>query len=76
VPMIGDQPFWAARLARLGVGPRPIPLRRLTAAALAEAIRDATGRPAYRTRARELAAAIAGEDGAAPVVKAVGRLAG
>jgi sterol 3beta-glucosyltransferase len=76
VPMIGDQPFWAARLARLGVGPRPIPLRRLTAAALAEAIRDATGRPAYRTRARELAAAIAGEDGAAPVVEAVGRLVG
>ena len=31
VPMLGDQPFWAARLARLGVGPRPIPYRRLSA---------------------------------------------
>ena len=33
VPMISDQPFWAARLAALGTGPRPIPYKRLSAQA-------------------------------------------
>ncbi|HEV2259623.1 MAG TPA: glycosyltransferase [Streptosporangiaceae bacterium] len=74
VPMIGDQPFWAARLAALGTGPRPIPLRRLTAPALAAALRDATTRPSYRHRARDLAARIAGEDGTRPVAQALSRL--
>lgn len=74
VPMIGDQPFWAARLAALGIGPRPIPLRRLTAPALAAALRDATTRPSYLNRARDLAARIAGEDGTRPVAQALSRL--
>jgi UDP:flavonoid glycosyltransferase YjiC (YdhE family) len=72
--MIGDQPFWAARLAALGIGPRPIPLRRLTAPALAAALRDATTRPSYLNRARDLAARIAGEDGTRPVAQALSRL--
>ncbi len=48
VPMVGDQPFWAARLAALGTGPRPIPRRRLTAPALTDAIQEAITRPSYR----------------------------
>jgi UDP:flavonoid glycosyltransferase YjiC (YdhE family) len=74
VPVIGDQPFWAARVAALGTGPRPIPFRRLTAAALAAALRDATTRPSYRNRARDLAARIASEDGTMPVAEALSRL--
>jgi UDP:flavonoid glycosyltransferase YjiC (YdhE family) len=76
VPMIGDQPFWAARLAALGAGPRPIPLRRLTVPGLAAAIRDATSQPTYRDRARDLASRIAGENGTAPVTDAVSCLPG
>ncbi len=76
VPMIGDQPFWAARLAALGTGPRPVPLRRLTASALAAGLRDATGGSSYLDRARKLAARIAGEDGARPVIEALSRLSG
>ncbi|MGH3409714.1 MAG: glycosyltransferase, partial [Streptosporangiaceae bacterium] len=38
VPMLGDQPFWAARLSRLGAGPRPLPYRRLSAQRLGAAI--------------------------------------
>jgi len=76
VPMIGDQPFWAARLAALGTGPRPIALRRLTASALAAALRDATGGSSYLDRARALATRIAGEDGARPVIEALSRLSG
>ena len=74
VPMIGDQPFWAARLAALGIGPRPIPLRRLTAPALAAALRDATTRPSYLHGAHDLAARISGEDGTRFVVEALSRL--
>jgi sterol 3beta-glucosyltransferase len=73
VPMLGDQPFWAARLARLGVGPRPIPYRRLSARRLAAAISDAVSRPSYRDRARVMAGRLAGEDGAAPVISALAR---
>jgi sterol 3beta-glucosyltransferase len=72
VPMIGDQPFWAARLAALGTGPRPIPRMRLTAQALTAAIQDAITRPSYRAQA--LASQLAREDGAAPVVNALTRL--
>lgn len=74
VPMYGDQPFWAARVTALGIGPRPIPLRRLTAPALAAALRDATTHPSYLNRARDLAARIAGEDGTVPVAEALSRL--
>ena len=73
VPMIGDQPFWAARIHALGTGPRPIPLRRLTIPALAAAIRDATTQPSYRERAGELATRIAAEDGTRPVIEALSR---
>jgi len=74
VPMIGDQPFWAARLAALGTGPRPIPYRRLSAGALAAAITDAVTRPSYRVRAQAMAGRLARDDGAAPVVDMVSRL--
>jgi UDP:flavonoid glycosyltransferase YjiC (YdhE family) len=74
IPMIGDQPFWAARLAALGVAPRAIPYKRLSAAALTAAIRDVVTDPSYRLRAQALAARLAREDGAARVVDAVNRL--
>ena len=70
------QPFWAARLAALGTGPRPIRYQRLSAQALAAAIRDAITRPSYRVQAQALASRLAAEDGAAPVVNALTRLGG
>jgi UDP:flavonoid glycosyltransferase YjiC (YdhE family) len=71
VPHIGDQPFWAARVAALGVGPPPIPQRRLSAPVLAAAIRDAVTRPSYRTQAVALSRRLASEDGAAPIIRAL-----
>jgi sterol 3beta-glucosyltransferase len=76
VPKLGDQPFWAARLATLGAGPRPIRYKRLSAPVLAAAISDAVTRPAYRTRAQALAGRLATEDGTAPVIAALRTLAG
>lgn len=75
-PMLGDQPFWAARIAALGAGPRPVPLKRLSAPALAAAIRAAVSQSSYREQARAVAARLAREDGTAPVVTALARLAG
>jgi sterol 3beta-glucosyltransferase len=74
VPMISDQPFWAARLAALGTGPRPIPYKRLSAQALAAAIRAAITRPSYRVQAQAMANRLAREDGAAPIVNMLARL--
>lgn len=69
VPFIVDQPFWGARIRALGVGPDPIPLRRLTAGRLAQAIRSAATDPGMRQRARHLGAALRAEDGLACAVK-------
>jgi sterol 3beta-glucosyltransferase len=76
VPVLGDQPFWAARLAALGTGPPPIPRRRLSIEALAAAIRDAVAAPSYRADAEALSRRLASEDGAAPVISMLARLGG
>ncbi|MEU2393397.1 glycosyltransferase [Streptomyces sp. NPDC007369] len=75
VPVQLDQHFWAARLHALGVSPPPLRYQRLTAQQLAHAIVSATRDPAMRTRSRDLAAGLAVEDGAQPVLTALERLA-
>ncbi|MEV7178057.1 glycosyltransferase [Kitasatospora sp. NPDC093679] len=76
VPIQFDAAFWAGRLTGLGVAPAAVPLRRLTAGALAAALRAATADPEHARRARALAARLRDEDGVAPVLAAVDRLAG
>ncbi|CAL9283565.1 O-mycaminosyltylonolide 6-deoxyallosyltransferase [Streptomyces sp. enrichment culture] len=76
VPVQFDAGFWSARLVALGVAPAVVPLRRLTVDALAAALARAARDPAYRRRAEALGARIRGEDGTAPVLTAVARLAG
>lgn len=63
VPFFGDQPYWGSRVARLGVGPRPIPHARLSAERLAGALREMAGSEAMRTRAAALGRALRAEDG-------------
>jgi len=72
-PFFGDQPFWGARVHALGVGPRPIPRRSLTADRLAEAIRAATSDREMRERAAALGARIRAEDGVARAVAVIER---
>lgn len=76
VPHMVDQPYWGQRVRALGVGPRPIPRHRLTAATLAEAIREAVSDEAMRRRAANLAARIKAEDGLAAAVAVVKSVAG
>ncbi|QHA08548.1 glycosyltransferase [Streptomyces broussonetiae] len=76
VPVQFDAGFWSARLVALGVAPAAVPLRRLTVDALSSALVQATREPPYRDRARTLGIRIRGEDGTAPVLKALQRLGG
>jgi sterol 3beta-glucosyltransferase len=62
-PAFGDQPFWGRVVAERGLGPVPIPQRKLTAARLTEAIRVAVDDRAMRERAAALGTQIRGEDG-------------
>eukprot|EP00906_Rhabdomonas_costata_P021130 RCo030704 len=54
VPFFGDQEFWGSRIALRGAGPQPIPAKKLTARALAEAIAFCY-RPEVMQRAKEVA---------------------
>jgi UDP:flavonoid glycosyltransferase YjiC (YdhE family) len=73
VPFFLDQFFWGRRVYALGVGPRPLPRRRLNAEALAGAIRTAATDPGMRARAAVLGARIRAEDGVARAVDAFTR---
>ena len=76
VPFILDQPFWGARVKAMGLGPAPIPHKRLTADRLAGAIRIAVEDAEMRGQAASVGAAIRAEDGVANAVKLVQRYFG
>jgi sterol 3beta-glucosyltransferase len=63
IPFMGDQPFWGKRVADLGVGPMPIPRKKLTSQRLAEAIKEAVSNHVMRERAFVLGEKIRAEDG-------------
>jgi UDP:flavonoid glycosyltransferase YjiC (YdhE family) len=63
IPFILDQFFWGRRVYELGVGPRAIPRKRLTAERLVAAIKAATTDQSMRDRARMLGEQIRQEDG-------------
>ncbi len=66
-----DQTVWARRLHELGVAPRPVSRRHLTATKLARAIRAVQADPGLRRRAGELAVAMREEDGVKAAVAAI-----
>lgn len=69
VPFGGDQPFWARRVKALGVGPDPIPRRRLTVDRLVHAMRVAVTDEPMRERAAALGQTIRTEDGVGNAVR-------
>ena len=70
VPFHGDQPFWGRIIHERGLGPHPIPRRRLTAEALAAALL-ATDHPVMRKTASEIGARIRAEAGLTDAVRAI-----
>ncbi len=63
IPHGNDQFAWGRRVQELGVGTRPIPRKRLTVAALADAL-NAVREPVLRAAAADLGRRIRTEDGA------------
>jgi sterol 3beta-glucosyltransferase len=76
VPFFADQPFWGWRVHKLGVGPKWIPRKKLTAAKLAAAIRQAVNDSTMIQRAEELGKRIRAEDGVRTAVQLVEQFAG
>jgi sterol 3beta-glucosyltransferase len=75
-PFMVDQPYWGARVHALGVGSKPIPQKKLTAAKLAAAIQQVTNDPAIRQNADDLGEKIRVEGGigkAAAIIERVVR---
>jgi sterol 3beta-glucosyltransferase len=70
-PFMGDQPFWAQRVHELGVGPKPIARRSLTADRLAESIRIAISDTAMCENAARLGERIRAENGVSRAVEII-----
>lgn len=70
-PFVFDQYFWGARIKALGLGPAPIPQKKLSAQRLAAAIQLAVNDPDIRQRARSTGESIRAEDGAGNAIKIV-----
>ena len=70
-PVAVDQPFWGRTVHKLGCGPKPLPVKRLTAARLARRLKALTGNEAYAGKAQSLAAAIATEGGIGEAIRVI-----
>jgi sterol 3beta-glucosyltransferase len=69
---MNDQLFWGRRVFKLGVGPEPIPQKKLTAEMLLHAIQVATEDDRVRERAAALGEKIRAERGVARAVEVIG----
>jgi UDP:flavonoid glycosyltransferase YjiC (YdhE family) len=73
VPHMADQPYWGRRVHELGVGVRPLPRARLTAAALAGRLEELLANPRLSADAARLGQQIRAEDGVARAVEWIDR---
>lgn len=74
-PFILDQFFWGRQVHRLGVGPKPVPQRKLTPERLAAAIRQMVTDTAMQEKAATLGRKLRAEDGVANGVRFLERIA-
>jgi len=73
---LSEQQFWARELQRIGVAFKRLDRRSVSAVRLAIAIRRVLAAPALLQRAREVAAAMRGENGVAEAVRWIGQYGG
>lgn len=71
VPHFGDQYYWGRRVAELGVGPKPIVRKKLTAERLSTALSTILHDSGMRERASNLGAKITAEDGVNQAVQII-----
>lgn len=74
IPFFGDQFFWGKRVAELGVGPDPIPRKKLTTERLVQAIQETLTNQTMHQRASDLGTKIRAEDGVANAVAVIQKL--
>jgi sterol 3beta-glucosyltransferase len=74
VPHVGDQPYWASRLQRLGVAPEPLDVKTISAAMVRERVDEATSEP-MREAAQRLGQGVVAEDGVKTAVALIERAA-
>lgn len=68
-PFFGDQPFWGRVVHEAGLGPAPLPQRRLSASRLAAAMHEAVHSEAMRLAAAEMGKRLRAEDGVGRAVE-------
>ena len=73
-PFMGDQPFWGKRIANLGVGPIPIPQKKLSVEKLAAALQIVTTDAAMQSNAATLGERIRAEDGVVNAISTIERI--
>lgn len=71
VPHLADQFFWAAHLARRGLGAAPVPRRKLSAERLVDALAEVLGDAQVHRRLAELQSAMRGEQGVDRAVRVI-----
>lgn len=76
VPFVLDQSFWGARIKAMGLGPAPIPRKKLTAERLAGAIKIAVTNSGMKQRAQSCGETIRAENGIDSAVKIIERYFG
>ena len=74
IPFSFDQPFWATKVYKLGVGPNPIPRKKLNADKLARAIEIVIKSEEYYKNAKALSQKIEDEDGVSNAVAVIEKL--
>jgi UDP:flavonoid glycosyltransferase YjiC (YdhE family) len=74
IPFFGDQFFWGRRVFELGVGPEPIPRKKLTVGRLAHAIQETVTNQTMYQYAANLGTKIRAEDGIANAVAIIQNL--
>ena len=71
IPHVADQPYWGQRVARLGLGPDPVPRHDLDVATLTAGIERLFGDESLSRAARGAGAAMAREDGVGEAVRLI-----
>ncbi len=74
-PFFGDQPFWAKRLHKLGVSPKPIPQKKLTRDRLTQALIEVTTNQDMINTAESLGQKMRREDGVVYAVSLIEQFA-
>ncbi len=71
VPFAADQPFWGRRVAILGAGPDPIPVKRFEVGSFTAALEYTLGDKTIQDRAAEVGAKIRSEEGVGNAIRVI-----